>query len=240
MTNPTIPDAPPLCACGCGLPAGKGTVWALGHRAGLSPPLGPPPLCACGCGQPTNRMQRKRRYSKYLRNHHLKALNQITGPSHHAWQGGEVVRNGYVYLRAPHRRAVRGYVKRCYLVIEEALGRALAKGEEVHHINGQKDDDRPENLEVMTKSEHMRHHLQQRPVLRGERASSAKLTEADVVAIRRRYASGERRADLAREFGVTHTNVTDIVNGKTWTHLPTSPTQTFDRASTPVSSAGDS
>jgi hypothetical protein len=44
-------------------------------------------------------------------------------------------------------------------VLEQKLGRPLAPGEEGHHINENKRDNRPENLEVKTRREHNAHHL---------------------------------------------------------------------------------
>lgn len=44
------------------------------------------------------------------------------------------------------------------LVAEAMIGRKLRRGEVVHHKNGDTTDDRPENLEVMTRREHSRLH----------------------------------------------------------------------------------
>jgi hypothetical protein len=44
------------------------------------------------------------------------------------------------------------------VVMERLLGRRLATFEHVHHINGVKDDNRPENLEVMGNAEHQLIH----------------------------------------------------------------------------------
>ncbi len=43
-------------------------------------------------------------------------------------------------------------------VIEQLLNRKLESTEIIHHINGDKLDNRPENLEVTDRSEHMAHH----------------------------------------------------------------------------------
>ena len=52
----------------------------------------------------------------------------------------------------------RGYVLRYRYVMEQMLGRFLNSNEHVHHKNGDCLDDSPENLELMTCSEHTKKH----------------------------------------------------------------------------------
>jgi hypothetical protein len=44
------------------------------------------------------------------------------------------------------------------VIAEQLIGRPLAKGEIVHHIDGNKLNNSPENLKIMTQGEHMREH----------------------------------------------------------------------------------
>jgi hypothetical protein len=59
-------------------------------------------------------------------------------------------KSGYVLLYLPNHPncSVNGQYAEHRLVMEQKLGRYLVKGENVHHINGVRDDNRPENLEL--------------------------------------------------------------------------------------------
>lgn len=91
------------------------------------------------------------------------AISERTrGERNSNWRGGiHMDHGGYRQVRAiGHPYASRhGYVLEHRLVMERILGRYLLPGEEVHHRNRIKTDNRPSNLEFCaTHREHMQRH----------------------------------------------------------------------------------
>lgn len=69
--------------------------------------------------------------------------------------------DGYILVRRPNHPGANaaGYVREHRLVMESVVGRFLYPWEVVHHRNGKKDDNRPENLELCADEvEHRRIH----------------------------------------------------------------------------------
>jgi hypothetical protein len=83
-----------------------------------------------------------------------------TGANASNWKGGRRIIQGYIYLYIPeHPAAQRGVVQEHRLVMEENLGRYLKSDEVVHHLNGIKDDNRIENLQLVKRGEHVSNHF---------------------------------------------------------------------------------
>jgi len=97
--------------------------------------------CACGCGKPVG----KRKGSRYAPHHSARSRPRSVWFAD--WEGRWRVsgRDGRSYVWAR-------------VVLENERGRELSPDEIVHHHNRDCGDDRVENLELTTQSEHMRGH----------------------------------------------------------------------------------
>lgn len=83
------------------------------------------------------------------------------GEKNHQWRGGRRREEGYIFISAPNCSSsdCNGYVREHRLVMTRFLGRPLKTEEQVHHINGVRDDNRIENLMLFASgSEHRKFH----------------------------------------------------------------------------------
>ena len=101
----------------------------------------------------------------YLRRYEIKTKSKrarvpLKMETHPSWKGGRVVRvDGYIYIKIEnHPNAHHGYVLEHRFIMEKLIGRLLNKNEIVHHVNEIKNDNRIENLKLMTKREHTMMH----------------------------------------------------------------------------------
>lgn len=96
----------------------------------------------------------------------------LNPPEYARWNGGRFVDGaGYVHLHKYHldeeemglaegMLKTTGYVLEHRIVMAKKLDRPLEDGEVVHHVNGDKQDNRIENLAIMDRSEHSAKHRQ--------------------------------------------------------------------------------
>ena len=77
----------------------------------------------------------------------------------------------------------------------------------------------PRHLFEGTKRDNAQDMVSKRRSLFGERNNKAKLTEADVLTIRKRVASGETQTAVARDFHVGQPQIGNIVRGDHWKHV---------------------
>ena len=112
------------------------------------------------------------------------------------------------------------------LVVEREIGRKLTRYEVVHHKDGNKYNNSPDNLEVMSLSEHSRSHTKE--ILTYDEArrrgikgihSKSNLTGDDIRSIRRLKKEGLSPKDISWLYGISRRSVYDILNGVSWTHI---------------------
>jgi hypothetical protein len=111
------------------------------------------------CGKPfiSKWRQTKDGWTKYCSKEciALAKRKRFSGENNPAWRGGVVLRkDGYVEISIGNGE----YRLEHDLIMEEIIGRRLLENEIVHHINKNRSDNKPENLQLSTFSGHGKIH----------------------------------------------------------------------------------
>lgn len=109
-------------------------------------------------------------------------------------------------------------------IMEQHLKRKLKRNEVVHHINGDKLDNRIENLQIMTLPEHSRFHQKIRPIkeetklklsksLKHKPSSFRLKTRDDIIKIVLKYKELKSYRKVDKHFGFANGTTGNIIRG---------------------------
>jgi hypothetical protein len=129
------------------------------------------------------------------------------------WDGAKTKR-GYPKLRYHDKMHTATRV-----LLARKLGRALRPGMEACHTCDVPSCCTPAHLFEGTRKDNQGDMARKGRSLRGERHNLAKLDNQKVLDIRRAFAQGQRRSDLARQYGVSWGMINFIVRRQNWKHI---------------------
>jgi HNH endonuclease/NUMOD4 motif len=149
----------------------------------------------------------------------------------HSCGSGKVLRRGQIlkikiekfgYARVPINCASTGkgkMIKTVHSLVCAAFIGPRPDGLHINHINNVRHDNRIVNLEYVTPRQNCQHRKVHGTYPIGVNNGRSKLTEADVLEIRRKIEDGVSQYSLSKHYGVTQTQVSWIKLRKSWTHI---------------------
>jgi hypothetical protein len=162
-------------------------------------------------------------------NYEVSSLGRVRRTNNSArWKAGMILgdrpdKDGYARVVLYASRATKSL--RVHRLVAEAFIGQIPEGMQVNHKNGAKDDNKLENLEIVTPSENTRHGfraLGRKPVInpmQGTSHGNSKLTEDAVRQIRLLYSQGSTQEKIAKQFGTDQTNISKIIRRTAWSHV---------------------
>ena len=126
----------------------------------------------------------------------------------------------YGYIQVTFKIGETHYAAKAHRLVWIHFFGDIPEGVEINHKHGVKTDNRPGELELMTRNENRQHAVDNMLTALGERNCSAKLTEAIVKQCRDDVAAGRSNCtQLARKYGVSRPTMWHALKGNTWKHV---------------------
>jgi len=164
--------------------------------------------------------------SNYGRLRSFQSVSKEERESHRSAAGGKLIRGsviqGYRSLNIRSEgKTINRYVHKLvaeYYVVRERLDQVF-----VIHLDHDKQNNFVDNLRWVTKDEMVAHNrenpnVKNRPAVRG--TSNYKLTESKVRIIKKLLLNDKNRLKMiAKQFGITHTQLNRIRSGENWRHV---------------------
>ncbi|MFW5751904.1 MAG: hypothetical protein ACOCW8_01055, partial [bacterium] len=105
-------------------------------------------------------------------------------------------------------------------LVDEVFVEKPAPGHDyVIHVDYRKDNNHIKNLKWVTKKDMYVHHRTNPNYKRGQ-INNAKLSETEVIRLKLKLKRGKNKLyKIAKEFGITHTQLNRIRSGENWGHI---------------------
>ena len=107
-----------------------------------------------------------------------------------------------------------------HLIVEAFHGPRPPEMEVRHFPDREPTNNRASNLRYGTRQENEDDKKIHGARPKGSRNANAKIHESDVAETRIAFARGESKSSIARRYGLHHSTVGDILNGRTWRRTP--------------------
>lgn len=128
-------------------------------------------------------------------------------------------KDGYIHLKL--RKDGRDKMMMVHRLVAATFLRNLTDELEVNHKNGDRSNNSLENLEIVTRSQNMKHRSRFLGyTVAGSKNPRAIFNEEEVASMRKEYKSSSISvADMARKYKVKDSCMRSLINGKTWKHV---------------------
>jgi len=119
-----------------------------------------------------------------------------------------------------HQQKVHRLVADAFLVAPPGIVGTTKNAFCINHKDGNKLNNCVKNLEWVRTSENYTHAMENGLICnKGSKNGQAKLTERDVIQVRREYANGTTQMDISHKYGVSRANISMVVNRRRFAHV---------------------